>query len=93
MELMYKYVVRPYEEVVMHKGAIIYSVDQDSYEDEVAIWAAVDPNEPMVVRKIETVMTGGKLPEKSTQFIGTVRLKVEGYAIIIIHVFDHGEAE
>ena len=83
---IYKYEAGCDQRVSMPKDAEILSVGVQ--QDDIMIWARVNPDAPMVDRKIIILGTGHEISEKnaSLPFIGTVFM-----GSLVFHVFDGGQ--
>jgi hypothetical protein len=87
---IWKYtLVGGYNTFDMPKGAKILSVA--AQDDDVCIWALVDPSAPKVSRQILALGTGHDAPDgiEKTAYIGTAML---AGGTLVIHVFDVWEA-
>lgn len=51
------------------------------------VWAQVDPDEPLVARRVAVVATGQEMPSHCWTHVGTV-ISADGYGA---HCFDGGE--
>ncbi len=59
-------------------------------EERVFVWALVDPNAPLVCRRLEAYRTGHELPSLAgDRFVGSVQFKTHSHTL---HIFDFGEA-
>lgn len=69
------------------QGAKILSAQVQN--DQICIWALVDPDRPLVMRKLKIFGTGQPLPVHGpieAVFVGTVQ-----QGIYVWHIFDFGE--
>lgn len=87
MRKIFKYQVselgRP---VMMPSGAHILSAGMQN--DSVFVWAIVNPDYPLVKRRIRVYATGEELGYHTGKFVGTVFLDW-----LVYHVFDQGEIQ
>ena len=74
MKKVYKYVLPMYDDVAIElpQGAKILKVD--TQESVPCIWALVDPDAPLEMRKFRVVGTGHPIEEKGLEFIGTFQM-------------------
>ena len=84
MQTIYKYPVnmtQSFYYLQLPKNAIPLSVHEQN--NQICLWAQVDPSQPIVNIPIHVVPTGGTLPEYGdTKFIGTVHVDQ-----FVFHIF------
>ena len=88
-KVIWKFKITPAgPDVLIPKGSRILSVDNQ--HESIVCWAAVDPLQELVPRRIVVVGTGHPLFEEifKLPFIGTVLLDNGNFAF---HLFDGGE--
>ena len=90
MSVIYKYELIPDSNaeiwIAMPKDARVLSTAFQG--NKLYIWAAVNPETPLVSHRFEVVMTGSEIPLLHGNFIGTALIQNENF---IAHVYDLGE--
>lgn len=86
MKTIWKFEFHPHKSISMPKGAEILSVQEQ--HGKTCIWAMVNPNAPLEIRKIVIYGTGHVLPNDPGQFIGTFQLQSGAY---VFHMFEEGK--
>ena len=87
-EVIYKYPLRPWSIFIdIPRDANILSAG--AQKDDIVVWAAVNPAEPLVSRLVAAHPTGIRIPFalRGAQFVGTVQMD-DG---LVFHIFDGGE--
>lgn len=83
MTTIWKYTVTPnvlfYS---MPEGAKILTAKEQN--DEVCVWAEVDPDKPVEMRKIMVYGTGHSVPPEPQEYIGTAHLM---NGSLVLHVY------
>ncbi len=87
MRRIYKYVLNSSDEVqnVATTQGAEFLTAQSQPGVGLCVWAVVDPDAPVVIRKVHILVTGGMAHEKGTmQYLGTV---LTAGAFMVFHVF------
>lgn len=85
MLTIHKYYYNGFEEVSMVEGAKILDIQWQ--DRDIVIWAEVDTDKPIVIRRFEFIGTGFEIetPSESRKYITTVQDPKDGY---VWHVFE-----
>ena len=88
MKLIYKYQIPVTESalVPMLEGATILNVGIQGNQN-IVVWAAVDPNAQEIGRRFHVRGTGHEMPPETARYLGTVYQP----PMLYLHVFDGGE--
>lgn len=84
---IFKYEVQPggeHQMVGMHKDAIL--LDMQSQGGMLVLWAAVDPQQPIVQRDLSVIGTGWDLPCGTATYMATAQ-----QGSLVWHLIDGGE--
>jgi len=73
------------QDIEMPAGAELLCLGRQN--DEICVWARIDPEAPRVLRRLQTVGPG--YAGVSGIYVGT--FMIEGDVLLVFHVFDHGE--
>lgn len=83
MKTIWKWKLEPFTTIQMPKDARILTV-QVQY-GKPCLWALVDPTKELCSRNFQVYPTGGNLPDKPGEYIGTLQMH-EGN--LIFHVYE-----
>lgn len=87
---VWKFALDPYRpEVEMPQGATMLNVHEQ--KGQVCVWAEVDTQAETTLRKLYAVPTGGVIPPHTT-YLGTAHFEDVFGTLLVIHVYDGGEA-
>lgn len=87
---IWKFTIEPWQIATkMPKGARLVHAHEQA--GEVCVWAEVDPQAPLVTRRITAAPTGVSIIVEA-KYVGTAHL-VEHGTPIVLHVYDGGEVE
>ena len=88
--VIWKFVLDPWRsKVSMPKGARLIHVHEQA--GNVCVWAECDPAAPEGERRLIVVGTGHQVPRGEWTYVGTAHI-VEALALLVLHVYDGGEA-
>jgi hypothetical protein len=79
----FRLLVRDYDTIQMPAGANIISVDVQ--HGEVCLWAEVDPGAAPQPRHFALVPTGGQLPRRNLEHLGTVLISSGNF---VLHIYE-----
>lgn len=83
MKTIFKYDISENTGVLMPEGAQVLTVQMQ--RTSACVWAVVDPNAPMVLRRFVLYGTGHPLPDEPGTYVGT--FQVAGGSLVW-HLFD-----
>lgn len=90
MKTVWKFTIHPTDEqhVEMPRGAVILTASAQ-YDSTIQVWARVDPDAPMVKRRVRVVGTGHDASDTiDMAYVGTAKMARDA---LIFHVFVGGE--
>ena len=85
-QTIWKFMLHPERDTKMPKGAVLIHAHGQS--QQICVWAVVDPDAPVVARRLMVYGTGHPCEEGGV-YVGTAHIRGGS---LVLHVFDFGEA-